>query len=146
MTLSKIIFPIIIFSSIAGLPACKTYTIPVDSFKQQFQGMDSGHLRPVTTQSPFGGRSNYLTNPIDSIFCVDKKGQPAVLLNGPAIEIRFTYEDHKHTVFYFDRMTVDSVSVTGVTSRILGTRKTIPLNSIKKIEVQNGQKKYSYIQ
>ena len=144
--MNRFLLLIIIFSGIAGMTACETYTIPVYSFKQQFQGMDSGRLKSVVTQSPFGGRSSYLIYPIDSILCIDKKGQPAVLMNGPAIEVRFTYGDHKKTVFYFDLMTVDSVSVTGVTSRILGVRKTIPLNSIEKIEVQNGRKKYRYVQ
>jgi len=84
----------------------------------------------------------YLANPIAKIQCTDKKGNPAELDNGPAIEIRLTYgKENKRTVFYFDRVFVSDSIVTGVPSRFMPTmRNTIPLNEINKIEVQNGGK------
>jgi len=137
----------IIISCLSFFASCKTYYISIESFKQQFQGLDSSNLKEITTQGPLGGQTKYKTTPIDSIFCVDKNGQPVVLTNSPSIEIRFTDNHQKKSIFYFDRITVDSTSVTGVQSRIISSiRKTIPLNTIQKIEVQNGKKKYRYVQ
>lgn len=92
-------------------------------------------------------RQEYLANPIEKIKCFDKDGKPHELYNGPNIETRFTYRDNgkrKRIIFYFDRIYVTENSVTGFRSRFMGLRKTIPLDSIKKIEVQNGGKSYRY--
>jgi hypothetical protein len=131
------------------LTSCKTYNISLESFKQQFAGIDSTKLKLVEMH---GGGSvwvteQYFANPITKIKCTDKKGNPAELDNSPAIEIRFIYgATNKRTVFYFDRVFVSDSSVVGVQSRFIPTmRKTIPLNSITKIEVQNGGKNYKYI-
>ena len=92
------------------------------------------------------GGNRYLANPVKTIKCTDKNGNPAELQNSPSIEIRFTYgEKNKRTVFYFDRIFVSDSSVTGVESRFISSmRKTIPLKSITKIEVQDGRKNYHY--
>lgn len=128
------------------LSACKTYYIPVSSFKAQFAGLDSSKLKTVNTRSPFGGVAEYKTYPINVIECFDKKGNKFSLANGPAIEIRFTDTNNKKTVFFFDLMRVTDSTVTGSMSRIIPSlRKTIKLGAIKKIEVQNGGKKYQYI-
>ena len=70
--------------------SCKTYYIPVDSFKQQFANMDTSNMREVTTQGPAGDRVKYKTYPIDLIKAVDKTGNPITIPNSPSIEIRFT--------------------------------------------------------
>lgn len=132
------------------LTSCKTYYISLDSFKQQFADIDSTKLKPVVI---FGGgglytRQEYLANPITKIKCTDKNGSPHELDNSPAIEIRFTYSDNsknKRTIFYFDRVYVTDKTVTGFRSRFMGLVKTIPLDSIKKIEVQNGGKNFRYV-
>jgi hypothetical protein len=132
------------------LSSCKTYYIPLDSFKQQFAGIDSTKLKDV--QLGGGGilmvsGNHYLANPITTIKCTDKNGKPATLKNGPSIEARFTYgEDNRRTIFYFDQIFVTDSTVTGVQSRFMPSiRKTIPLNSVKKIEVQDGKKNYHYV-
>jgi hypothetical protein len=131
------------------LTSCKTYYISPDSFKQQFAGIDSTKLKLVEMT---GGGSlwvtdQYLANPITKIKCEDKNGNPAELENSPAIEIRFTYGvNNKKTSGYFDRVFVSDSIVTCIISRFIPTmRKTIPLNSITKIEVQNGGKNYKYV-
>lgn len=101
----------------------------------------------------FGGgglyaRQEYLANPITKIKCTDKNGNPYEMDNSPAIEIRFTYSDNfknKRTTFYFDRVYVTDKTVTGFRSRFMRLVKTIPLDSIKKIEVQKGGKNFHYI-
>jgi len=127
------------------LVSCKTYYIPVDSFKQQLSGPGNSKLKEVTTKDPWGHTVTYKTYPIDSIRCVDKNGNPFALKNGPSLEIRFTDNDNNKTIFYFDRIFLERDTVVGMQSRILSIKKAIPLNSVKTIEIQDGQKKYSYV-
>jgi hypothetical protein len=128
------------------ISSCKTYYIPVDSFKQQFSGWRTARLKAVTTRGPVGEIVSYDTYPIDYIECVDKSGKPALLKNGPSLEIRFTDIHNKKTIFYFDRMSVNDSTVSGARSRILSNiTKTIPLNTVKLIEIQDGGKRYRYV-
>ena len=76
-----------------------------------------------------------------------KKGNVVELKNSPSLEIRFTNSNNKKTIFYFDLISVDETFVSGVQSRfITSIRKTIPLNTIRTIEIQDGKKKFSYVQ
>ena len=141
-----ILFLVIIIGLIFFLSSCKTYYIPLDSFKQQFAGMDTSKLKEVTTRGPMGDKVKYKTFPIDLIKCVDKNGNPVELQNSPSLEIRFTDTNNKKTIFYFDLISVDETYVRGVQSRfITSIKKTIPLNTIKTIEIQDGKKKFSYV-
>lgn len=126
------------------MASCKTYLIPVESFKMQFAGLDSSKFKQLNVTGPIGESYNYLANPLKTIKCFDKKGNPYELINSPSIEIRFTYgERNKRTVFYFDRIYVNDSSVIGVQSRFISSiRKTIPLRSITKIEIQDGKKSF----
>ncbi len=125
--------------------SCATYYIPVDSFKEQFSGIDSTKLIEVTVIGPGAILQRYLANPITMIHCVDKNGEPHQLRNSPSIETRFTYGyKNKRAVLYFDRIYVDSVAITGVQSRFVELGKTIPLDSITKIEIQDGKKDFKY--
>ena len=111
---------------------CKTYYIPVDRFKQQFEGMDSSKMKDVVTRGPMGGLVKYKIYPIDYIKCVDKNDKPVVLKNGPSIEMRITDVHNKRTIFYFDLIRVDESSILGVESRFMPSiKKRIPLNEIK---------------
>src|SRR6266496_3748489 len=129
------------------LSSCTTYYISLDSFKQQFAGIDSTKLKDVKVEGPIGEVYNYPANPITTIKCMDKNGNPAELTNSPSIEIRFTYGiNNKRAILYFDRIYVSDSAVVGVESRFIPSiRKTIPLNSITKIEVQDGKKSFRYV-
>ena len=141
-----ILFSVIIIGLIFFLSSCKTYYIPLDSFKQQFAGMDTSKLKEVTTRGPMGDKVKYKTFPMDFIKCVDKNGNPVELQNSPSLEIRFTDTNNKKTIFYFDLISVDETYVRGVQSRfITSIKKTIPLNTIKIIEIQDGKKKFNYV-
>ena len=126
--------------------SCTTYLIPIDSLKMQFAGIDSTKLRKVNVVGPIGESYYYLANPLRTIQCIDKKGIPFQLTNSPSIEIRFTYgENNKRTIFYFDRIYVSDCCGVGVESRFISSiRKSIPLNSVKKIEIQDGKKNFHY--
>src|SRR5574338_72115 len=127
------------------LTSCKTYYIPVDSFKQQLSGFDSSNMREVTTQGPSGDRETYKAYPIDIIHAFDKSGNSVDIPNSPSIEVRITDMANKKSIFYFDLLQFDGENITGRQSRFITTiRKTIPISSIKTIEVQNGRKNFRY--
>jgi hypothetical protein len=142
--ITKSHFALLFISILAFLQSCKTYYIPVESFKQQFSGLKLS--RNVTAIGPFGEHDIYYTYPIDSIRCVDKNGGKMLLKSGPAIQIRFTTNQNKETIFFFDRIEVYKDTVLGIRSRLIPsiTRK-IPLNDVKTIEVQDSKKKYRYL-
>ena len=143
----RLSFALLIAGLLLSLASCKTYYIPVDSFKQQFANIDTSMYREVAIIKPVvGGKYRYKIAPIDSIKCVDKTGKPVVLKNSPALEVRFTDSSNKQTVFYFDLLTVGPTYITGGQSRIFTSmRKTIPLNTIKTIEIQDDKKSLYYV-
>jgi len=128
------------------LNACKTYLIPVQSFKEQFNGIDSTKLRLVKTRGPAGDVAEYLANPIEYIKCVDKSDMPLELKNSPSIEIRFTEKNNKRSIFYFDRLFVQDTLIIGEMSRFIRFRKGISINNVILIEVQDGHKNFKYVE
>ncbi len=138
------IFLFLLFALI--FTGCKTYYIPVESFTHQMKDIDSVELRTVYTKGPAGDVVSYKTYPIDYIKCVDKKNNPVELKNSPSIEIRFTDENNKRTIFYFDQIYIQDSTVIGDGSRFINYQKTIPLKEIKQIEVQDGRKNFKYVE
>ncbi|HMV09156.1 MAG TPA: hypothetical protein PK325_14230 [Cyclobacteriaceae bacterium] len=130
-----------------GIFSCTTYYIPVESLKTQFAGIDSAKLKLVTVKGPAGDKVQYFANPLSVVKCIDKAGNPFELVNSPSLEIRFTYGlNNKRVIYYFDRIYLTDSCVVGVRSRIIpALRKTIPLNSISKIEIQDGHKNFHYV-
>ncbi len=129
---------------------CTTYYIPIDSFRQQFNGIDSTKLRmveinvPVTVYS--STTSSYPANPIDTIDCVDENNKPVRLANSPSIETRFTEINGDRTIFYFDTIYLQDSLIMGAKSRFLPSlRDAIPINNVKLIEVQDGKKNFYYV-
>lgn len=136
---------ILLFLSMV-LNACKTYLIPVQSFKEQFNGIDSAKLRLVKTRGLAGDVVEYLANPVDYIKCVDKSDMPYELKISPSIEIRFTEKNNKRTIFYFDRVFMQDTLIIGEMSRFVRFRKGISINNVKLIEVQDGHKNFRYVE
>ena len=143
MNYKSIILKILILTT---LSSCKTYYIPVDSFKSQISEIDSNQLRMVRTQGPAGEIAEYPANPIEQIKCVDKDGNETVLQNSPSIEARITSADGKKTILYFDRIYVENDTLIGYRSRFIGLPKKIALTEITKIEIQDGQKNFNYVE
>mgnify|MGYP001769708569 CR=1 FL=1 len=137
---------VLLVVTMIGFAGCKTYYIPIDSFKEQFNGIDSTKLRLVHTRGPVGDIVDYLANPIDYIKCVDKQNNPFELKNGPSIEIRFTESNNKKTIYYFDRVYLQDTIIVGDRSRFIGLRKGISINNVKLIEVQDGHKNFNYVE
>lgn len=140
--LLTIAFSILIFWGFTG---CKTYYIPVDSFKAQFNGIDSMNLRLVHTRGPAGDVVEYYANPIDYIHCIDRNKNPFELKNSPSIEIRFTESNNRRTIYYFDRVYLLDTLIVGDRSRFIRLKKAISINNVKLIEVQDGHKNFRYV-
>jgi len=129
-----------------SLSSCKAYFIPVDSFKRQFAVWDTSKFKQVKTQGPKGKVTTYKVYPIIAINCVDKHGNPVLLPNSPALEIRFTDINNKITLFYFDRIFVKGDSIQSLQPSFVSSRvKAIPLNTVKHIEIRDGGKKLKYV-
>ena len=139
------ILSIITIAVLFILVSCKTYYIPLESFKKQFAGINSTSLRTVYMKGPAGDVVKYLANPIEYIQCVDKDHNPFELKNSPSIEIRFTRNNNKKTIFYFDYVYLQDSMIIGDMSRFFYMKKSIPLNDVKKIEVQDGHKNFKYV-
>lgn len=140
-------FQLLFFLGLLSFISCKTYFIPIDSFKNQFVKIDSIDLKEVQVQGPLGTRYSYLKNNIQIIDCIDKKGNLRKLKSNPSIETRITYgQNNKKIIYYFDRLFVTDTSVIGVQSRFFPLiRKSILLSSITKIEIQDGKKAFRYL-
>jgi len=128
--------------------SCKTYTISVDSFQKQMVNAKSENLKEVEINNPspyMYQNIGYLANGIKSIDVIDKNGNKVALENSPKLEMRITKKDGKTNILLFDTVTVENDTLKGARSRLMqNLRREIPLNDIKKIEIQNSGKVYKY--
>ena len=140
----KIIVLLVLFVVVLS---CKTYTVTPESFKTQFSGTSSDNLKKAEINNPLNPFKTikYSANQLNSIVVLDKKGQQVKLENSPALETRVTLKNGKKYHFYFDTLVLENDSISGGRSRFVQslTRK-IPFDSIQRIEIQDGGKKYSY--
>lgn len=117
-----------------------------DSLKQQLASVDSTKLKAVIVRGPLGEKYNYLSNGIETIYCTDKSGTPMTFTNSPSIEVRVTQQSGKKTIFYFERLFISDSTLLGVRSRFISAiRKEIKLADIKRIEIQDGGKNFTYL-
>ncbi len=133
------IFIVMIFT------ACSTYTIPVDSFKAQME--TSSKIRKATNRPGviFARADKIETNGIEYIECLNKKLQPVKVKVNPNIIMQVTDSNNKKTVFYFDTVLKEDSVITGFTSYIFMTKKSIPLSGIRKIIIDASRKgNFSY--
>lgn len=128
-----------------GIIGCTTYYIPIESFKEQFRGVDSTDLKMVDAIGPLGERFSYPANTIDTIYCIDDNNKPFKLANSPSIEIRFTDMNDNRTIFYFDTVILQDSLIIGTESRFIPLfRDALNIKNIKLIEVQDGKKNFKY--
>ena len=103
-----------------GLSSCKTLYIPVDNFKKLFEGMDPASLTKETTiPGPQNKNLSYLTYPIDSINCIDRKGNPVVLESTPTLKIEIIYSSNEKSVVNFQLIRVNNDRIGLVPSKEL---------------------------
>jgi len=143
---------IILLGILSLLFSCKTYTITVDSFREQMADAKSKNLKEVEINHPLfysisSSKRNliYEANNIKSIVVIDKKGNKIKLENSPKLEMRITQKNGKKNILLFDTVIVENDTLKGARSRIIqNLKREIPLNDIKKIEIQDSGKVYKY--
>lgn len=131
--------------------SCKTYTVPVESFKNQMtsgsQNLKMVQINHPVVYSTSNSERNlqYQANTIKSIDVFDKKGNIVRLENSPKLEMRITKKDGKKHIVLFDMVIVENDTLKGGRSRILqNLRRNIALSDIEKIEIQDFKKVYKY--
>jgi hypothetical protein len=131
---------------VALLASCKTYTVAPESFRSQFTGVDSKSKQAVEINNPLSPVNiKYNANQLAHIMVKTKDGAVMWLENSPALETRVTMKNGKRYHFYFDTLVLEQDSLSGGRSRFMpGLTRKLPFDSIVKIEIQDGGKKYSY--
>ncbi len=126
--------------------ACKTYTIPTESFREQMITAKMGYMKPVEINNPlFYSKIAYPSNNIKRLIVEDNDGKKLYLDNSPSIEMRVTQNNGKKYIMYFDTVILENDTLKGGRSRFIqDLTRMIPMDSIVKIEVQDGGKNYKY--
>ena len=146
--MTKHLIILLFISGLIFLSSCKTYTIPIESFKEQFPRIDTINTteQGIRLLDLMFEKPHYM-NTLQTIKCVDKKGNQTTLENTPSVEIRFTTPGFKkyRTVLSFNRIFLNDCCVVGVRSYYSYTSvATIPLESITKIEIQDSQRSFHW--
>lgn len=128
------------------LISCTTYTIPIDSFRSQMVDANAKTMKSVQAVNPLPlANTTYLSNNIQKIAVWDKKGIKTYLKNSPRLEMRVTHRNGKKFNYYFDTVILENDSIKGGRSRFFKKlTRSIPMDSVRKIEIQDGGKNYSY--
>lgn len=126
--------------------ACTTYTIPTKSFREQMIKAKTGNTKDVEITNPLtNGTIKYSSNNIKRLTVVDQEGHTAYLNNSASLEMRVTLRNGKKHILYFDTVILENDTLKGSRSRLVqGLTRKIPMDSIVKIEIQDGGKKYNY--
>ncbi len=126
--------------------SCKTYTVPTESFRKQMISAKSGNMKDVKINNPLTfGNIKYSSNNIDKLIVLDKNGNKMYLNNSPSVEMRITHRNGKKFKLYFDTVILENNTLKGGRSRFAQKLKyQIPMDSIIKIEIQDGGKKFIY--
>ncbi|MPT36881.1 MAG: hypothetical protein E2604_17785 [Flavobacterium sp.] len=139
-------FKALILLSLFIFVSCKTYTIPTDSFKEQFTKTEQFETKEVQINNPLlYGNLSYKANNIKNLLVRDKEGNFLTIPNSPSLEMRITHKNGKRYIFYFDTVVLENDILKASRSRFIPSlTKSIPLDSISKIEVQEGGKNFKY--
>ncbi len=139
-------FRTLILLSLFIVVSCKTYTIPTDSFKEQFTKTELFETKEVQINNPLTyGNLSYKANNITNLVVRDKEGNSLTIPNSPSLEMRVTHKNGKRYIFYFDTVVLENDTLKASRSRFIPSlTKSIPMDSIAKIEVQEGGKNFKY--
>jgi hypothetical protein len=103
-------------------------------------------MKSVRVKTAIYGIHPSVSNQIDIIVCEDEHHNKIELRNSPSIETRFIKNDGKSVVLYFDSIYRSDSLVIGLSSRLLPDYwDTISIKEIRKIEIQDGRKNYTYV-
>ena len=135
-------FAILVFVMIFN--SCKTYTVTPENLKEQLSA--TNRLKKAEINNPLSyGSLTYEANQLKKIRVTNKDGRQESLENSPALEMRVTLKNKKRYKFYFDTVVIQNDTLSGGRSRFIsGLTRKIPFDSIQKIEIQDGGKKFEY--
>ncbi|WP_309641877.1 hypothetical protein [Flavobacterium sp.] len=134
-----------LFLFLLVLISCKTYTISPDSFKRQYLGSESNKMRQVEINNPLLiGKTKYLLNNVKVLEVTDKNGNIVAMKNEPSVEMRVTHKNGQKYHYYFQMVLLDRDTLKGGRSVFLNLTRSIPFDSIVKIEIQNNKKGLNY--
>jgi hypothetical protein len=135
-------FAILVFAMIFN--SCKTYTVTPENLKEQLSATNG--LKKAEINNPLSyGSLTYEANQLKKIRVTNKDGRQESLENSPALEMRVTLKNKKRYKFYFDTVVIQNDTLSGGRSRFIsGLTRKIPFDSIQKIEIQDGGKKFEY--
>lgn len=127
--------------------SCKVYTIPVASFREQFQTVGPEKSRRVRTRNPSGFVNVYDTYPMDYIYCENKAGKKYRFPVGPALTISFIDTNNRRTPFYLDLITVSDTLISGYQMRLVAPTmfNAVAAGAVRKITIHNSGKRVHYI-
>ena len=129
------------------LVSCTVYNIPVNEFAQQ---IENSHIEKRNVEVGSGGITTWwaadslYTNGIHTLKCYDKKNNPKEIEVTPGTVVRFTTNEGKHAIYFFDSVIWGDTAITGTSSRILNMQKIISKKDIAKIEIDNNRKSGRY--
>lgn len=135
-----------IFGLVLIFVSCKTYTIQLESFEYQLVNAKRNQMSEVEINNPlFFGNLKYAANNIITVNVIDKKGNKLTIPNSPSLEMRLTHKNGKKFHFYFDTIILEKGTLIGSRSRFVpNLTRSIPMDSIVKIEIQDGGKNFKY--
>lgn len=124
--------------------SCKTYTVTTENLREQLAA--SAGLKKVVINNPLSyGNLTYDANQLKKITVTNKDGGQESLENSPSLEMRVTLTNKKRYHFYFDTVVIQNDTLFGGRSRFINSlTRRIPFDSIQKIEIQDGGKKFNY--
>jgi hypothetical protein len=121
--------------------SCKTYTVTLQSFKEQFGNIEYD----LSTSRSISGSIYYNGFQIKKINAIDKNGKTQILDNVPSLEMRITMNNGERKHFYFDSMKLQNDTLTGHKARFFPKMITkVPFSNVVKIEIQESGKKIEY--
>jgi len=125
--------------------SCSTYELSINTFKERFSDVEYSDFKEVEVRGPFGEIYNYKTHPSETIELIAKSGEIKNMTVKPSLEMRVTHSGGKKNYFYFDKVYLTENFLYGDRTRFSDSfQKKIQLDSIEKLEVQDGKKNFKY--
>jgi hypothetical protein len=141
MKFKKLLFLFFIVAVI--LSSCTTYLMDTKTLVENLHGATKDSLTTKYLNGYYLARGRYEANSVSKIKCYTKEGAVFYLDNSPSIEMKVTLKDGGVRIFYFDTMYLQDTMLYGCDSRILRNYRSISINRIENIYIQDGHKNYS---
>lgn len=114
------------------LSSCASYTISKESLVAQLK--ETQNVSEERNVSSLG--TNYYSNNLSKIKCIDKMGQEVWLYSGKNMNFKITNSTNESLGMYFDTVIFQNDTLFGLKSRILGGKRMVPIKDITKIIIQ----------